>query len=182
MPTKKTPQRIKQMVELHQAGSSNHAIAEAIGVDVSTVGAWLRGRGLPANGKGGRPRRPVLARNGGEDAPAVDRGPVDPSEPVEVLQARLATLTGICDRLAPAVEQDQFPAQQYAGLVKLEGELAARVAELTPPPPPDPEKDPTNAIAAAEVRTRLERLVARAEQSARCVHCGQPPFARVAVA
>jgi hypothetical protein len=169
-PSKKTATNLRRMAELHAAGVSNHEIAAELGLVHTTVARWLAK--APALRSGDSTTSTALAHDTPEPATPDEGSPGD----LGTLRRRLAAVTASVNKVAPLAEAGEFPAQQYAGLVRLERDLVAAIAELTPPPPPDPDKDPTNREAAANVRRRFERLVASQEAIVRCVHCGQHPF------
>lgn len=175
------------MLELHAAGASARQIAEDVGLSDRAVRNWLADKGLEANGRGGKPRVKPKPRPEPETLEAAQQAAAALIEPtpvgsdrqsaLQLVTARLSFVRSLIDRLAPAVQLDEYPASAWGQLVRLEGELATRVAELAPAEAPDPESDPANVDAAAMVRAKLARIVAAQEQDARCVHCGRAPFA-----
>jgi transposase len=186
-PTKKTPQRLSKMVAMHKAGASAREISDELGLDSKTILGWLTAAGLEANGGLGprakRKREPgkaetkAVAELAAEQLAAADSPlPTDRTGAIAVVQERLRVVRSLLKRLDGPVESGEYPAPAYVQLVKLESDLAARIAELTPPAPADPETDPTNQDAATAARVRLERLVDRAEATVTCRHCGKHPF------
>lgn len=77
------------------------------------------------------------------------------------LRGRHAEVRGIADELAPLSKEGGRNAAVYCQLVRLEGDLAARVRELTPPEKPDPSTDPANLLAKQLLIATIEGLVAR---------------------
>lgn len=115
--------------------------------------------------KATRPRRGTAAERGAavadSAASALDTTGDERGDVLEALRARHTEVRGIADELAPLSKQGGRNAAVYCQLVRLEGDLAARVRELTPPPPPDPMTDPGNVQAKALLIATIEGLVAQ---------------------
>lgn len=67
------------------------------------------------------------------------------------LVAREAQVRALCEHWAPLARSEGSAAQIYAGLSRLQADLAKRIDALRPPPAADPETDPDN----ADARRRL---------------------------
>jgi len=122
---------------------------------------------LPA--KPSRSRRASIAARG---ADAADRAAstlattgAEVGDVLADLRSRLAEVRGIANELAPLSKQGGRNAGVYCQLVRLEGDLAARVHELTPPTPPDPSSDPTNVRAKELLLATIEGLVSQHEEA-----------------
>lgn len=182
MASKRTAANVKQIRALHASGASVREIAEGIGVSHPTVSRWMRELKLTPNVSVG-PRasrertRSALPPEVQAAAEIVVSEGVDELDSVGGLDARLAEVRRLLAVIARAVESGEGSAPSYASLSKLEADLLAARAKLTPPAPPDPEVDPLNVEAADACRAKLERIVRRAEETARCQHCGKRPFA-----
>lgn len=181
--SKKTPQRMTQLRELHAKGCSDREIGEAVGVSHATVADWRVAIGLVANANpaGPRSRRrppapPTAVRVDAAQAAEVLSEDLSALAPAEQVSRRLATVRALVTRLEKPVERDEYPATSYAQLVALETRLTSSLAELTPAAPVDPETDPANEEMADGVRAKLARLVSVAESSFRCHRCGESPY------
>ncbi len=135
--------------------------AEGHSVTGRTVSRVLEA--MPSKVAPTKPRRASAAKRGATVAafaaaqlaePLDDAGDV-----LEALRARLGEVRGLADELAPKSKEGGRNAAVYCQLVRLEGDLAARVRELTPPPPPDPTTDPANLAAKALLIATIEGLV-----------------------
>lgn len=192
-PSRKTPQRIQRVRELHRQGGSTREIAEDVGVSHVTVGQWLAEMGLDPNGGHGE-RKARKRRSPGAAAGAIadatnalasfvdGRQLFDRATALQQLSKRLAQISTLASQLGAGVPSGEANASAFATVVKLERELAAGIVELEPPAPPDPDSDPTNLQAAADLRAKVGRLVETARSKARCVHCGANPFVKGRVA
>lgn len=78
--------------------------------------------------------------------------------PADLVRSRLAEVRAMAVRTKAGVEAGTTPLVQWSGLLKLEAELAAKLAALTPTTP-DPEGDPADrALEARLVRDVLDRI------------------------
>lgn len=164
----------------------------------STIGDVLKGRQRPADAPDAPLTRPGVTRMAPEppsddqDAPGDD--PEDPNddpddeEPPRVrlpplpkdaspaawaIWSRLKAVGAKITSLESDVSAGNYPATQWAALIKVETTLARDLAEQIPPPPPDPAKDPTNIAARAMVHQQVVQMVQQAgEKYGRiCVRC-----------
>ena len=151
------------MLELSKAGRSLREIGTEIGVSHDTVRRWLEELGVEVDTRKGLPSRPVQPRalDAAEQLarPVEVDAPSDRAGAQEVVRSRLADVRRMIDDVRSSVLSGEMTPATFTGLVRLEGDLATRVAELAPPPETRPEDDPTNKRAADETRARLELLV-----------------------
>jgi hypothetical protein len=178
------------MLDMYRAGASNREIGEAIGISHVAVGQWLEDANLEPNPSRGprasrrrRMHEAIVGATGDQEVVVSSGGSQRPPEgrdALQVIKDRLAAVSETLTRVTPLFEAGTFDPGPYEKLLKLESFLAVQLAQLTPPDPEDPEKDPTNLEQADVVRGRLERLIADAERTSRCLHCGKPPFVRSA--
>lgn len=145
---------------------------QAEGFDVSArtvsrvlvaLGASTSAQDAAAKSKRSRPRRGSILDRGADVA---DRAALmldivgrDDADVLADLRARLAEVRGLADELAPLSKEGGRNAGVYCQLVRLEGDLAARVHELTPPTLPDPAIDPANVRAKEILLATIEGLV-----------------------
>jgi hypothetical protein len=101
---------------------------------------------------------------------------LDPNAPADVVRARCQLITKLIGRIEPGVEAGTYPPAAYASLVRLEGEMAARLVALIPPAPVDPENDPYNREAAERFVEKMRRAAKVAEERFKCHACGQSPY------
>lgn len=87
----------------------------------------------------------------------------DGADELAHLRLRYAEVRGLADELAPRSKEGGRNASVYCQLVRLQGDLAARVRDLTPPQRPDPAVDPANLEAKALLIGMIEGLVSNAE-------------------
>jgi hypothetical protein len=186
-PSRKTPQRITTMLDMHGRGASSREIGEALGMSHHTIGEWLRDAGLTPNGghgtRKGRKRHEAegpaaeLADMAREVA-AVTSAPLprNREEALAHVQARLAMAAKLIEQQARGLPTGSTNPATLVKLGQWERELRAEIAELTPRTNPDPEHDPANVEAAAAVRTEIESLAEAVERSLVCAHCGRNPF------
>jgi predicted transcriptional regulator len=175
-PTSKNPQRIQRMLAMHAEGASAREIAEELGVGHTTINNWLAEAGLPANGgQGPRGRRKRVAPGGLHAAQAETQRRLAELESPTPSTDIAGMLTELHEQLA---EQHAFVRFYREGakagtatMAELDKaqiiaeRLATKIAQLTPQASADPEKDPANLEAAAEVRQRFAALVEAAERS-----------------
>lgn len=83
----------------------------------------------------------------------------DTADELEHLRLRYSEVRGLADELASLSKQGGRNASVYCQLVRLQGDLAARVRDLTPPARPDPSIDPANVEAKALLIATIEALV-----------------------
>lgn len=168
------------MLELHRGGASAREIGTDLGISHVSIAKWLRDAGLqPQGGSGDRKTRPRRAAATSQEAAEVSAEtladiadlPADREAAHGVVARRLSSVRSLLDRVTSEVQGGEFSASSYGQLVRVELELAARLAELAPPVPVDPEADVGNVEAAASVGRRLARLVEAAEQTVACPHC-----------
>jgi hypothetical protein len=174
-PTSKTPQKIQRMLALHAEGASAREIAEDLGLGHSTINGWLQEVGLPPNGGQGPRRKRKRAPPGGLPGAMLAKQQRLAQLESPVPSADIAgMLTELHEQLA---EQHAFVRYYREGakagtatMAELDKaqiiaeRLATKIAQLTPQGTEDPEKDPGNLEAAAEVRQRFASLVEAAER------------------
>jgi transposase-like protein len=186
MPSRKTPQRITRMLELHARGASAREIAEEVGISHGSVIAWLKDAGLkPNGGHGTRTRRERITPQGAA-AKLVDQQKRLAELEIGAPSIDISTmLVGLHRDLSEARAFVRFHREGAKAGTSSMGDvdramviaerLATKIRELTPAASLDPERDPANLAAAEETRRKFERLVESAEQAYRCKSCGRNP-------
>jgi hypothetical protein len=103
------------------------------------------------------------------DAPLQPLPPLEDGSPAEIVAAweRLVSVREEVHALKRAVRIGEYPATQWATMVRLELSTAAELAKLRPPPPPDPARDPTNIAAREMVHATVLASIEGAERRAR---------------
>ncbi len=89
----------------------------------------------------------------------VPRLPDDASPAAWAIWSRLKAVGAKITALEPDVSAGNYPATQWAALIKVETTLARALEDQIPPPPADPAKDPTNIAARAMVHQQVLQLV-----------------------
>jgi hypothetical protein len=166
---KLSPRAIKRALQLEAAGQSTRSIS-----------ATLAAEGLGAVGHSSVARMLARQQQAAAAGPTAPQAAPPPAEeideagevfdvetaPLDVMRRRLAGVRALIDKLEPAVLAQTYPAPQWASLCVLETRIAARLAELEPPPPPDPEQDPHNfkarEMVIAHVMSTIEAVKVRA--------------------
>lgn len=177
---KVTPKVRGEIARLKSYGLGRDAIAsklQAQGLDVSgrtvsrvlvALTAATSAQDSATTAKPSRSRRPSIAARGADVADRAASTLATSADDDETLlgdlRARLAEVRGLADELAPLSKEGGRNASVYCQLVRLEGDLAARVHELTPPTPPDPASDPTNVRAKELLLATIEGLVTQHEE------------------
>ena len=181
--TKKTPVVIKKLLDLHERGASGREISEALDLTPPTISRWLKELGLEPNGGNGPRRGRTRKRLDPETEAAIvgateAAADVDSVDSLETATRRLAFLRSSIDKLQPAMLRGEVPASSFNGLLGAELKYAAKVEEFRAArAQTDASGKPPVDVAAAEAfDAKLRALVARAEASSRCQHCGKPPF------
>src|SRR5690606_29590294 len=111
-PSLKSPKKLATVREMSARGVPGRDIAAAVNVDEKTVRNWLAADKPAPKRKAKRRAAPVEA----EVAAALMSTPLPTSDDPGALadvQGRLALVRGLLDRLAPAVEVEEFPATQW---------------------------------------------------------------------
>lgn len=175
-PSSKTPQRIATMTAMHAEGASAREMAESLGLNHGTILVWLRDLGLEPNGGQGS-RRTRIRRNPDEAAAAaadahraLARLSVVPpgaelGDSLSALRHHQTIARRLVEYHFKRANEGHTAVGDLDKAMNLEDRIATRIAELTPVAPADPETDPGNLEAAAEVRARFARLVESAERS-----------------
>lgn len=177
-PTLKTPALIAQMTSLHSEGASAREIAVALGLNHGTILHWLRDIGLIPNGGQGPTKTRVHQPPGVVQAAAAEAHRAlarlsvvpptsDVSEPIAVLRHHQTIANRLVEYHFQKASEGATAVSEIAKAMQLEDQIAVRIQELTPIAPADPETDPGNLEAAAEVRARFARLVESAERGKR---------------
>lgn len=190
-PTLKNPARLEQMLAMHRDGASAREIAEALGLNHGTIAGWLEDAGLVPNGGSGarKSRRRILpdaaAAAATEAHQALAKLSLVPSaeevpDAVATLRMHQACAREIRELEFERLKQGTTSVVSVDKAMSLEERIAVRIHELTPREPIDPEIDPTNLEAAAEVRSKLLRLVEAAERTFECGACGKTPYGKKA--
>ena len=168
-PSTKTPKKLEALRAARASGKSLRASAEAAGVPFETARRWeKRGARRTIAGDSNDPAtlpKKKAARKIAPPSPAeIDAvlGAPPPDGQAE-LRERLTLIRGLLDRLAPAVEKEEYPATSFVTLARYGDELARLLVELTPPVPPDPSLDPANVEAKRLLLSTIEGLVSKAE-------------------
>jgi transposase len=189
MPTisQKTPHRIARMIGMHERGASTREMADELKVSHTTIAGWLRDAGLEPNGGNGARKGRKRGEPSPESAEMAEAAreleelgtppiPRSRDEALAHVRARLAMAAKLLEQQARGVPTGASNPSTLYKLGQWERELRAELAELTPREDPDPDKDPTNLEAAAEVRREIDSLVSAIERVTVCEHCGKNPF------
>jgi transposase len=188
-PSRKTPQRIKRMLELQSGGASSREIAEALKVTHPTILEWLEDAGLKANGGQGsrtkRKRSPpdaAAAKMLEKQKALAEMEIPDPSKDLASMLAdlheQLAEAYAFVRYHREATKSGTSNMGDYDKAMIIAERLATRIAELTPSAPVDPANDPSNVDAAAQLRRKFGRLIEKAEADFVCQSCGGDPYGR----
>lgn len=159
-PNKVSPKIAARIRELLQQGLSSRRIATALAAE---------GHSLSHVTVAAVAKRPAGKRM---KAAAVDKlaaevqAAIDAAEPgsIDHLRARASQVRDWASRTRLDAANGDATASMFATLVKLEADLVARIAALTPPPAPDPAIDPANVAARDLLIAHIEGLLAGAEQ------------------
>jgi hypothetical protein len=177
------------MLELAAAGASAREIAEVLTVSHPTILEWLKDAGLEANGGQGARKKRKRSAPDGDAARLLDQqkrlAEMEIPDPSKDLASMLADLH---EQLAEAYAFVRYHREatksgtsnmgDYDKAMVIAERLATRIVELTPSAPVDPANDPANVDAAADVRRKFARLVAKAEETFVCASCGGDPHGR----
>jgi hypothetical protein len=159
-----TPKKLTALRAARAAGKGLREAGRAANVSHQTVKNWERKAASKSKGNHRPSLRPVpnvVALNGAE-ADAAVREPLP--QGLAELRPRLALFTGLLERLAPAVERDEYPAANFVTLSRHVDELKAKAAELEPPASTEsPAEKADDREAARIVLARLESMVGDAE-------------------
>ena len=170
-PGKLAPRALARARQLSEAGASTRAIAKALRDErLADVHHGSVARALATR----QPKpAPELPPPPPDDEPELTDLPT--GAPLDVLRARLEWVRRLLASLEPRVARGEVPITQIAGLVRLELDVARRVADMTPPEPPDPAKDPHTIAARATVLQQVQRIIeAGAARTGRiCFRCRQ---------
>jgi hypothetical protein len=177
------------MMLMHRDGASSREIGEALGLNHNTILNWLDDAGLTPNGGNGarKSRRRILPDAAAAAATEAQRALaklslVPSADEVPDAVATLRLQQSIARELVQLhferVQKGTTTVEHVAKAMSLEERIATRIHELTPREPIDPEIDPTNLEAAAEVRAKLLRLVEAAERTFACGACGKGPYGK----
>lgn len=186
-PSRKTPNRVSRMLELHKSGASAREIAEGLGIKShKTVVRWLHDMGLEPNGgngsRDGRRRAPPNGVAGSmteaqKHLAQLTDGPVpkDYAGVLDRLRANFAMVAGLVEFHVKAAKTGGSTMGELEKALAIQDKFAVKIKELTPPDAGDPEDHPDNAEAAQKVMERIFGAVQEARGRARCVHCGRNP-------
>lgn len=188
-PSRRTPQRIKRMLELHAEGASARELAEAMGVSHTAIREWLREAGLePNGGQGARKNRRRAPPDGAAKKMLeqqkrltemeIGHPSTDIPSMLADLHQQLAEAHSFVRYHREASKSGTSNMGDYDKAMVIAERLATRIAELTPRGKVDPASDPGNLDAAREVRERLSMIVERQEQIFKCQLCGGDPHRR----
>lgn len=186
-PSRKTPQRMKRMLELHAEGASGRELAEAMGVSHTAIRKWLSEAGLEPNGGQGarksRHREPpdaaaakMLDKQKRLAEMEIPHPSTDIPSMLADLHQQLAEAHAFVRYHREATKNGTSNMGDYDKAMVIAERLATRIAELTPRGKVDPASDPGNLEAAREVRERLAMIVERQEQIFKCASCGCNPY------
>lgn len=177
-PRSVTPEQEEQVRGMAARGEPYRAIGEVLGLSAATVSRIVT---APPD----RPPAVVVTRTRSV-APRPSPRPADESTPVPPEPTLLDPIVVPEDpreiqrqdwryyeelkvelRHRAKLELQRVPPnlRGYGALLKASQDAEERAAELRPPTPPDPDKDPTYRVAARQLTTYLEALVAKAERA-----------------
>ena len=188
-PSRKTPQRVAQMLEMHGKGASAREMADALGLNHGTILAWLEDAGLkPNGGQGSRKNRERTSPTGAAAAlleaqkriAEFTSGP-PPTDFEGVLgryRKQFAIASGLVEFCFAESMAGRSTMVELDKATKVQEYYAIKIKELTPSAPKNPAEDPSNLEAAAEVRRRLSMLVEAAERVFKCKACGGDPYGK----
>jgi hypothetical protein len=188
--SRKTPQRIALMLKMHREGASAREIGGALGISHVAAAQWLTSSNLVPNGGHGSKKKRVRRELSPTDeiiagaqqsvAEIEDDIPLDQVGALAHLTKRLHEVSAITNAYSAAGRKaGSVLMGDLDKAIKLEQALCTQIAALAPAKPPDPENDPSNVQAAAEVEGKIMRLADAARKNAKCCNCGKNPFGKV---
>lgn len=187
-PSRKTPNRIARVLELHKGGASSREIAEALGgLSHMTVTRWLADAGLKPNGGSGSRksrRREHLNGFGGAMADAqrelaemVSRPPPkDFADVLERMRKNFALAAAFVEFQFAQARNGKTTMTEVEKALRIQKQFAVEIRELTPKEDPNPDERPESAAAAELVMKKIMTTVQTSRMQARCAHCGKNPF------
>jgi transcriptional regulator with XRE-family HTH domain len=143
---------------------SLRAVGRELGISHQTVADWERAQK--------KTKRRV--RGAARSAAKLLAEPVPVG--VDAIVQRSIFIAKLLAKLAPSVEDGDFPAAAFVTLSKHSAELDRLAQELTPPEAKDPEQDPHTLESEAKFMAKLEEMITDAER--RAAKAGKCPTCR----
>lgn len=141
-------------------------IARELGVDEKTVRNWAK-KASARKVERATPPAPSVDEAVVVAAMSAPLPSADEPGALSMVRDRHELIRGLIERLAPAVETEEYPATSFVTVCKYGDDLARFIAELTPPAPKDPNDDPNVIDSESILFARVEKLVSDREAQAK---------------